>query len=599
MTRLVRFVNKSYGRRISFYFLPLIAGLSIMVAILSYSIFFKAFRQENEKSAQLLVGQISVNLDYYFRDAKTIVAYLYDNNDVQRAYQYFQTLRFEQKVMLEFSIDEYTKNVNIFKNYLKDVLFVGENGFQRNLPTYYRLADGTRLLDSAWLLPYRNLTERRFYFTAPHKNDYYETGAIPSLVVSAILPVFQEGRRLGYVIGDVDYDLLRGVLDEIYRQNDIDISLVSDSGLLVFSRNPDLVNTRVDPRILAHVDKDQGEFTYDSGPGRQLCVYQKSPVTGWYLLASIPFSAMLRPSTHVSRTVLLLIMPISLLCAIGLTFLLGRRIRQPLAQLVERMERVDFERLEPLSVADDGGEISHLSRKFEEMLARLNHLIVQTYRLELQQKDAQFQTMLSQITPHFMYNALQLIKTEAVVAGNEEVSRIVTSFGNLLRYVGEDTPSLVTVAEECGYIHDYLSIYRRRFGPWFDYSIRIDPRVEKLLVLKLILQPIVENCLIHGLKDRKDGGLISLEAEPDGELIRFTITDNGCGLSEDRKRLIIEQLDQETRTDGRIGLYNVHQRVRIKCGPECGITSISSERGLTVIRLVVKGETAVVARRPD
>ena len=249
MTRLVRFVNKSFGRRISFFFLPLIAGLSIMVAILSYSIFFNAFRQEDENAAQLLVNQISVNLDYYFRDAKTIVAFLYDNNDVQRAYQYFQTLSFERKIMLDFSIDEYTKNVNIFKNYFKDVLFVGENGFQRNLPTYYRLADGTHLIDSAWLLPYRNLTERRFYFTAPHKNDYYETGAVSSLVVSAILPVFQEGKRLGYVIGDIDYDLLRGVLDEIYRQNDFDISLVSDAGLLVLSRNPALVNTRVDSRL--------------------------------------------------------------------------------------------------------------------------------------------------------------------------------------------------------------------------------------------------------------------------------------------------------------------------------------------------------------
>lgn len=108
MSRLGRFVNQSFDRRISFYFVPLIAGLSIVVAILSYSIFFKAFRQEKEQAAALLVRQIGVNFDYYFRDAKTIIAYLYNNGAVQRAYRYYQDLTFEQKTFLNFDIDEFT-----------------------------------------------------------------------------------------------------------------------------------------------------------------------------------------------------------------------------------------------------------------------------------------------------------------------------------------------------------------------------------------------------------------------------------------------------------------------------------------------------------
>lgn len=379
------------------------------------------------------------------------------------------------------------------------------------------------IIASDWLQPYRHLTEHRIYFTAPHMNDYYETGASPSLVVSAILPVFAEGRRLGFVIGDIDYPMLSSVLDEIYRQNAINISMVSDTGLYVFHRDGRQVNAKVDPGLLSQMRGEEGEFPYASPSGRQLCVYQKSTVTGWYLLASIPYSSILRPSANVARIILFLIMPFSLCCAVGLTVLLSRRIRRPLARLVRRIEQVDIEHFEPMSLPDEVGEIANLRHKFEEMLQRINQLVVQSYRLEIQQRDAQFEALRSQITPHFMYNALQLIKTEAVVAGNNEISGIVTSFGNLLRYASETTPSLVSVEEELDYIRDCLAIYQRRFGRRFDYRIESDPKILRLAILKLVLQPLVENSIMHGLKEAKADGRIEIEARRDAECVSFSL----------------------------------------------------------------------------
>jgi len=588
--RLAHFVNRSFGRRISFYFIPLIVGLLAVVAVLSYSVFFNAFRQENTRTAGLLVQQIGVNFDNYFRDAKTTIAFLYDNNGIQRAFSSYQSLTFEQRVFLNMDIDGFTENVNIFRNYLRDVLFLGENGYQRNLPNYYRIASGRSVLDSEWLRPYRHLTERGIYFTPPHMDNYYETTAIPSLVVSVILPVFQQGKLAGLIVGDIDYAVLSRVLEEIYRQNQIDVSMVTADGVLVFNRDQDLVNTRLGLIEMDKVTGDQGEFTYTDRSGRHLGVFRKSPVTGWYLVATVPFSAMLKPSEEVSRTIIFVLLPLSVLCAVAMTFLLSRRIRQPLALLVRRMELVNFDSYESAEILFADGEIGNLAHKFEEMLARIDQLVVKTYRLEIRQRDAQFEALRNQIAPHFMYNALQLIKTEAVLSGNDEISSIVTSFGNLLRYAIEYSPALVTVEDECNYVSDYLSIYQRRFGRSFEFQVKIETGASSLPMQKLVLQPVVENCIRHGLHETISGGRIDVDVVTTDKFVLITVTDNGKGIPEARLHETLSKLDVPEDNRGPIGLHNVHQRIRMKDGPDCGIISIVSRPGHTAVTLRFRRE---------
>lgn len=591
---LTRFVNRSFARRVSFYFVPLIILLSAAIAVLSFVIFFGAFRRENVRAATLLVEQIGVNFDNYFRDTKTVIAYLYDNTDVQRAFADFRRMSFEQRFVLNSNIDALTDNVNIFKPYLRDVLFLGKNGYQRNLPTYFHLDSTKRIIDSTWLNPYRGLANRRIYFSLPHMDNYYESAATPSLVMSAILPVFQHGTAVGFIVGDIDYDLLKRVLDDIYRQNHIDIAMISGNGTYVFARNPSRVNTKVASAVVEKIHGTKGEFSFVLNRERYLAVFLKSSVTGWYLLAEVPYASILKPSTRVSRTIIFVVLPISVLCAILMTLFLSRRVREPLSRLIERMEEVDVEKFHPHDRSYGDDEIGHLGRKFEEMLLRINQLVVQTYRLKLQQKDAQLTALRHQITPHFIYNALQLIKTEAVLMENAEISRIVTAFGNLLRYAIETVPSEVTIEDECNYVKDYLSIYRRRFGNSFEYDISLEPSVRTCAILKLVLQPIVENSIRHGLSDIESGGKIHVEVAADRDDIVVTVVDNGKGIPAVRIREIVASLRTETAADGSVGLRNVDLRVRLKNGPGYGITDIESRPGMTRIELRLKREASPV-----
>jgi two-component system sensor histidine kinase YesM len=214
------------------------------------------------------------------------------------------------------------------------------------------------------------------------------------------------------------------------------------------------------------------------------------------------------------------------------------------------------------------------------MLARINELIEQVYLAEIKKKNAEFELLRHQITPHFMYNSLQLIKAEAIFSKNKQISQIVTSLANLLRYSMDNQASFVTVADEIQYIRDYLEIYKRRFVGKFEYQIDVDEAIMGCKMQKIILQPVVENCIKHGFEGLKSGGLIKIRGWRDEDDCIFEITDNGKGISFEKTEQLMQELEKadQSKING-IGLLNVHQRLVLECGENYGITRIVSKEG--------------------
>lgn len=193
-----------------------------------------------------------------------------------------------------------------------------------------------------------------------------------------------------------------------------------------------------------------------------------------------------------------------------------------------------------------------------------------------------------------MYNSLQLIKTEALLAGNKEIGEITTSFSNLLRYSLEKDVKWVNVKQETENIVDYLNIYHKRFPQKFSYEINIDEKIQSRMVLKLILQPVVENCIKHGFRDITENGKIKVEGYEQGEDIWFRISDNGEGISRQRMEEIRQSLNDNGRTINTVGLINVHRRIVIEDGAGYGLVEIVSEQGKeTIFTIKVRGNRYV------
>ena len=255
---------------------------------------------------------------------------------------------------------------------------------------------------------------------------------------------------------------------------------------------------------------------------------------------------------------------------------------------MHRIETVTVTNYEPAQIDYGVGEIAELGDKFESMLAQNNQLIEQIYVAEIKKKNAELNALREQITPHFVYNSLQVIKAEAIFSKNKQISQIVSAIANLLRYSMDNRTSQVTVADEIDYIRNYLDIYERRFIGQFDYKIDVAEEMMGCKVQKMILQPLVENCLKHGFETMKSGGCIQIRGRKEGDSCIFEVQDNGKGVSVEKieqLRRELEQADQST-VDG-IGLFNVHQRVIMEHGSEYGIREIDSKEG-EYTRVVLK-----------
>jgi two-component system sensor histidine kinase YesM len=582
LEKLRKFMNKSFGTRLLFFFVPYIVLLLISVTLLCFNDFFNTLKQEKENSTKTLVAQISDNFDYYFRDIKTTMAYMSVNNDIQTALTQYKSLSFSEQYFLNNRIVDATSSVNVFKPFITDILTIGKNGYQTNLSNASPLDPAYDLIHSTWLQNYHPSQNTNFDFTPPHKADYYSTTSPARLVVSAILPVIVQSQTLGYIQGDISYEVLRALLDTIYQQNDIQITMVTAQSIVVFDRDSSRVNTSLDQKIFAQLVNKEGSFTTSntSNNDSSLVNYLKSDVTGWYLIASVPYSALLNPGYAVSTTILFIILPLSLVITLVTFFLLSKQFRKPWNRLVHRMETVNVANYQPVQIDYGVGEIAELGSKFESMLAQNNALIEQVYVAEIKKKTAELHTLREQITPHFIYNSLQVIKAEAIFAKNRQVSQLVTAFANLLRYSMDNHTTEVAVADEIAYIRNYLDIYKRRFGGKFDYRIVLPDDMLPLKMPKMVLQPLVENCIKHGFDQMKAGGQINIRGSVNKNECLFEIEDNGKGISQetlDKLWWELEQSDQSV-VEG-IGFYNVHQRIVRERGPSYGIIGIESNEG--------------------
>lgn len=226
-----------------------------------------------------------------------------------------------------------------------------------------------------------------------------------------------------------------------------------------------------------------------------------------------------------------------------------------------------------------------IHKKDEEIYtAQLNEQI-----LANRQQQMEYKLLASQINPHFLYNTLETIRMQALSAGNRDVARSIKLLGKAMRYVLENSGTgFTTLARELSYIETYLEIQKLRFADRFTFEIVVDEGVdpEDYQILPLLLQPIVENAIVHGLEAVEEKGYARLHISADAKLLRIRVSDNGCGIDDDalaRLRYSIEHHDPQDSKS--IGLYNTNQRIHLRYGDACGMHIESSEHTGTTVTL--------------
>ena len=324
-------------------------------------------------------------------------------------------------------------------------------------------------------------------------------------------------------------------------------------------------------------DKENGGYQVVKVDGKSyFVVFNKSPFTNWLYTNILPYEDVFKQVIQMRRIVILIFGALFLITMLISLWMAGN-LTKPMQKLINQMKLVEsgeFEETMAQSLElERGDEIGTLQRKFLKMVQRIKNLIQENYTKQLLVKEAQLRALQAQINPHFLYNALESINWRAKINQQTEISQMIESLGNLLRNAMSDQQHLVTVNEELKLIQDYIHIQKVRFGSRLDFKIELDRRWEQLLIPKLILQPLVENAINHGLEQMIEPCTIRITATESGAFLFLKVEDNGPGIPPDLLRKL--QM-QETKPDNLgIGLKNIDERLKLVYGKEYGLTLTS------------------------
>jgi two-component system sensor histidine kinase YesM len=214
---------------------------------------------------------------------------------------------------------------------------------------------------------------------------------------------------------------------------------------------------------------------------------------------------------------------------------------------------------------------------------------LQKNQLAMRQKEIKLKMLASQINPHFLFNSLEAIRMRVYCNGDNETAEVIMLLGKIMRKILEIGNDSILFVDEIDLVKSYLEIHKFRFTNRFNYKIDYDCKLANYKMLPFIIQPVIENAVIHGLKLVEEGGIISLTAKKNDGITTIIVEDNGGGINEERLIYVLNSLNEAEESGQRIGLRNVYQRIKLFYG-EAGM-NINSEPGKgTRVEITLPGE---------
>jgi two-component system sensor histidine kinase YesM len=569
--RFWRLLTKSIFVKFSASFI--LVGL-IPLFTLSYfsvQIFSGYVERYTTSNLQQMVMYMSYNLNSAFQQYNDISKLMYNvryeglSEDIKQN-QTFNVNELEQ--INSTPIDSFLKTIVFSDNYITGAYFVRVADGR----VYYQERENRGLRSE--LLPIREWREKMSSHPSqaaifPTHQDTYFTGSKREVFTLARNLIDTSGRltREPKVVGtlflDIDTAMFQQFLNELYLGDQDELVLIDGQDQVYFSNQGSRVKE---------------DFLSRSKNNEMLMLHEDIPFVDGQLIAMIHRAGLFEQLFSARATVYIAI----LICSVALIVMgtwFSRRLAAPIRKLIHEMGVVESGRLDTMLPVNSNDEIGRLTQGFNRMVERLRVHIDEAYVAQIKQKQTELNALKSQIRPHYLYNTLEVIRMNAVDKDAEEVADMIHSLSNQLKYVIDYGEERVSLRRELEHLHDYFYIISVRYDNKYMLRCDIAPDVEMdWPVLKLCLQPIVENAVQHGLRQQKKG-TVGVTVEKREKDLAITIYDDGAGMDRETLARIHETLDEPNTPSKSVGLKNVHERIRSMYGRNYGL-SVSSQKDI-------------------
>ena len=567
-----------YRVKLILIFSLLILITSTLLGSITYYQFAKSSQERTEEYQIQLADQINRNLDRYLKEMQIISLSPLYNQVVMDILHNHQTP--SEKTMFppaneRITLWRYISSFIHMRNEIKGIHIMANDG-----TIFSNLDSNTVMLkvfdtNNEWVGKIKQ-ADGEWVLLPLHQPSYYLHKDVTVFSVARLIRDPSSYQPLGIIKIDLKQDLIQDILSKTNGSNRIFI-LNKENQFIYPNKEDKLIGSSVISEMKMFKENNYLNIPIDGV--NYLVVYNESSYSGVKTIMLTPSAVILTEVNHLRKVVIYVVL-IGIFISLVLGFILSKPLVGSIHTLRKAMENVRKGNLNQSVSIQSNDEIGQLGKGFNHMVNEIDRLVSEVYKTGLREKEAEIKALQSQMNPHFLYNTLETINMLAITKGNLEVSDMVSSLGRLLRYTVDNSSKIVTLKEELAFIHSYIAIQRVRMGEDLQYVEDIEPSLHDVLIPKLVLQPFVENAILHGLFGQ--GGHIAMKAFSKNQTLDIVIHDNGRGVSAQKLAELMRSLETgqtlPSKNHNGIAMPNVHERIQLLYGKQYGIEIESREQ---------------------
>lgn len=551
-------------------FVIMVASLLLCFVLATTVIWGVAFTREiSERGveyAREMTESANKNVEGYLKKLR-LIAYILQNNSLAKPILNKTSYSNDSERLTDMkNMQLLLKAVMTGAEYMQNIYVFTENGME------FSAGGSLSTPDEQELERYKRLAgEQDVLFSVQPARDKYD---YPKMMLTKQLDLGR-GKPLCWVVMSINCRGIYGIYNEMQRYDAGVIIWDRQAGQEIYRNNLEGLEqggpvTEEEVAVLA--EKEDGTVSR-IGKNKVLLMSMQSEVTGWQSIILIPYkqiSGQHGKMLSMNAVVLLLLSLIALL----LCRILAERFLRNIELLTDAVEGIGKDNLQLNVVITSGDEAEVLYHRFEDMVDRIKEQIIDIRMHEKEKRVLALRALQAQINPHFLYNSLNTIKWMGQMQGAEAVVDAVDALSSIMQ-VNMSKKTYMTFQEELDYLNKYICMKEFKKAARIKFVCKIEEELRQCYILKMLIQPIVENSLKHGGVMEDKDGYISISIYADGGDVVIDVEDNGRGLSEEESRDILARLQ---KGDG-IGLFNIQKRIQLYYGEEYGV-SITGEKGI-------------------
>lgn len=572
---------KSIRTNIIFYFSSLILLTTIIFVVFSINFTKDNLKTNSEENSRQLIEQVNLNIENYINYMENISQVVVCNNDVKN--YLFGEISEEDCENLK---DEFSTILQVRKD-IYNIAILGKN-------KRYFINDGStpinpnaKLEDKKW---YRDAKEAgaRILISSSHvqnmvKDDYKWVVTLSRGIVN---PKTKEIE--GILIIDLNYDVINNLCEAIHLGNKGYVYILDEKGEIVYHPQQQLILSGVKKELLKQIVKiDSSTSITDEKGEDKIYTPFHSKKTGWTIVG-VTYTSELVKNEQMVKNMYVGMGTLLILLAVLLGFLISSSITKPIKQLQEAMKEVQKGRFQPIHIESRGdNEIASLNASFNIMIARIEELMKKNNREQAEKRKSEMKALQSQINPHFLYNTLDSIIWLIETDDSEQAIKMTSVLAKFFRLAIGNSDIYVTVEQEIEYTKSYLIIQQMRYKDKLTFEIDVDEEILQCPIIKLIIQPLVENGIYHGLKYKKTKGSIRITGHKEEDKMIIKVIDDGIGMNGETLENIYKKKKEASNRHNGIGMKNVQDRISLYYGEDYGLTIDSKENEGTVVTIII------------